>query len=147
MGREVIVPPGGGVVLLARGSTLRFMARGEDTSDAFSLFEREVPPGGRRPLRHRHPSTVEAFYVLAGSLALEIDGVEHLIEAGGSAVVPAGSVHTAGSTVGTIARFLTIHSPALDPYFTDLAALDRAGKLDETSERALMRRYGLEVED
>jgi hypothetical protein len=57
------------MTLHARGNTLRFKAIGADTNGVFSLFEREVPQGARRPAAHRHPAMVEAFYVLTGELA------------------------------------------------------------------------------
>jgi len=39
---------------------------------------------------------------------------------------------------------LILHAPALDRYFAELDALDRAGGLNAESERELMRRHGLE---
>src|SRR6266550_916680 len=89
----------------ARGNTLRFKAIGADTNDAFSLFEREVPQGARRPAAHRHPGTVEAFYVLAGDLALSADGSDHVVPSGGFALVPAGAVHTFGNAGSDLLPF------------------------------------------
>jgi hypothetical protein len=50
-----IVPSGGGEQLSARGSALLFKALAATTGGAFSLHERRVPAGGRRPPAHRHP--------------------------------------------------------------------------------------------
>jgi hypothetical protein len=44
-----IVPPGGGHLLTARGSVMAFKAVAAQTGGDFSLMERTVPPGGRRP--------------------------------------------------------------------------------------------------
>ena len=140
----IVLPPGDGMTLRARGNVLRFKAIGADTKDAFSLFEREVPQGARRPAAHRHPGTVEAFYVLAGELALSADGSDHVVPSGGFALVPAGAVHTFGNAGSDVLRVLILHAPSLDRYFADLDALDGSGGLNPDSERELMRRHGLE---
>ena len=140
----IVLPPGHGITLRARGNTLRFKAIGADTNDAFSLFEREVPQGARRPAAHRHPDTVEAFYVLAGELALSADGSDHVVPSGGFALVPAGAVHTFGNAGSDVLRVLILHAPSLDRYFAELDALDGSGGLNPDSERELMRRHGLE---
>jgi quercetin dioxygenase-like cupin family protein len=130
--------------MTARGSELLFKALGSDTGKAFSLFERVVPAHARRPAPHRHPGTLEGFYVLSGTLALEALGKQHRLKAGAFALVPAGVVHTFGNGGSEQLRVLIIHAPALDRYFAELDALDRSGGLDADSERALMRRHGLE---
>ena len=122
-----------GIVLHARGNTLRFKAIGAETGGAFSLFEREVPPGARRAAPHRHPGMVEAFYVLAGELALSADGIDHVVPTGGFALVPAGAIHTFGNDGPDALRALILHSPALDGYFAELDALDRTGGLNPES--------------
>ena len=130
--------------MTARGSALRFKALGADTDRRFSLFEREVPVGARRPAAHRHPGTSEAFYVLDGTLALHVEDADHRIERGGFALVPAGVAHTFGNGGPEVLRVLIVHAPALDSYFRELDDLDRSGRLDPQSERELKRRHGLE---
>ena len=49
----IVVAPGGGDELTARGSTLLFKAVAATTGGAFSLHERRMPAGGRRPPRAR----------------------------------------------------------------------------------------------
>jgi quercetin dioxygenase-like cupin family protein len=140
----IVVGPGSGVALQARGNTLRFKAMGAGTRGAFSLFEREVPPNARRPAMHRHPAMTEAFYVLDGELALVADGIAHVVPSGGFALVPAGAAHTFGNDGPAPLRMLVLHSPALDGYFAELDALDRSGTLNGDTEADLMRRHGLE---
>ena len=140
----VVIPPGQGTTLHARGNTLRFKAVGADTNGAFSLFEREVPQAARRPAAHRHPGMVEAFYVVAGELALSADGTDYVVPSGGFALVPAGAIHTFGNAGSDLLRVLILHSPSLDRYFAELDALDGSGGLNPDTERELMRRHGLE---
>src|SRR4051794_621912 len=57
-----VVPSGAGEELTVRGSTLLFKAVAATTNSAFSLHERLVPAGGRRPPAH-------TFGAAAGSSA------------------------------------------------------------------------------
>jgi quercetin dioxygenase-like cupin family protein len=139
----IVISPGRGTTMQARGNTLRFKVVGADTNGVFSLFEREVPPATRRPAAHRHSGT-EAFYVLTGELALSADGTDHVVPAGGFALVPGGAVHTFGNAGSEVLRVLILHAPPLDRYFAELDALDKSGGLNPESERELMRRHGLE---
>ncbi len=140
----LVVPPGGGEQLLVRGSTLEFKAVAETTGGAFSLHERQIPAGGRRPPAHVHPDRAEAFWVLDGSAEFELDGELTVAAAGSFVLVPGGVTHTFGATADAPARVLVLHAPALDGYFRDLAVLwsgaEPPGRDDEL---ALMRQHGM----
>ena len=141
----VVIPPGGGEQLTARGSSLLFKAVAGNTGGAFSLHERRVPPGGRRPPAHVHPDRVEAFWVLDGEAEFELDGSVTHVGAGAFVLVPGGVAHTFGATATTEAHVLGLHAPALDAYFRDLRHLwssDEAPARED--EIALMRRHGME---
>jgi mannose-6-phosphate isomerase-like protein (cupin superfamily) len=124
---------------------LLFKAVAATTGGAFSLHERRVPAGGRRPPAHRHPDRVEAFWVLDGTAEFELDGVTSAVDAGSFVLVPGGVSHTFGATAGHDAHLLVLHAPALDGYFRDLDRLwsgpeppSRDAELD------VMRRHGME---
>ncbi len=53
---------GEGLVVMARGSVMAFKAVADETDGDFSLMERTLPVGGRRPLPHR------AYQLLGGVL-------------------------------------------------------------------------------
>ena len=139
----MVVPPGQGERLNVRGSTLLFKAVAETTGGAFSLHERYVPPGGRRPPAHVHPDLVEAFWVLEGIAEFELDGHFLQASAGSFVLVPGGVAHTFGATADAPAHVLVLHAPALDGYFRELAGLWSAGQPDAEAERALMRAHGM----
>jgi quercetin dioxygenase-like cupin family protein len=144
----IVLGPGEGRRLEARGSELLFKALGSMTGERFSLMERTLPPAGRMPPAHRHPSTLEAFYVLEGALALHVDAARMHGSAGSFILVPEGASHTFGNAGTTPARVLIIHAPALDAYFEDLARLWVGPEAPErAAELALMRRHGLEPEE
>jgi quercetin dioxygenase-like cupin family protein len=143
----LLVPPGGGEELTVRdGSTLLFKAIGASTGGSFSLHERQVPPGGRRPPAHVHPDRTEAFWVLDGEAEFELDGELVTAVAGGFVLVPGGVTHTFGASATGPAHLLVLHAPALDDYFRALAALWSAPEPpDRETELTLMRRHGMHV--
>ena len=144
----IVLGPGEGRRLEARGSALLFKALGSMTGERFSLMERTVPPGGRMPPAHRHPTTVEAFFVLDGALTLLVDADRINASAGTFVLVSEGASHTFGNVGTAPARVLIIHAPALDPYFEDLARLWAGPEAPEReAELELMRRHGLEPEE
>jgi quercetin dioxygenase-like cupin family protein len=139
------MPPGGGEQLTVRGgSTLAFKAVAATTGGAFSLHERQVPAGSRRPPAHVHPDRTEAFWVLDGAAEFELDGEQVTAVAGSFVLVPGGVVHTFGATAAEPARLLVLHAPALDDYFRALAELWSGPEPpDRDTELDLMRRHGM----
>jgi quercetin dioxygenase-like cupin family protein len=96
-GEAIVLGPDEGTVLEARGSRMTFKAVASLTHGAFSLMERELPPGGRRPPPHRHPGTVEALFILEGEVEFLL-GMESVRRGPRSFVlVPRGLAHTFGN--------------------------------------------------
>ncbi len=139
-----IVPAGGGERLRVRDSAVLFKAVAATTDGAFSLHERQIPAGGRRPPAHVHPDRIEAFWVLAGEAEFELDGEPVTAAAGSFVLVPGGVTHTFGATAAAPVRLLVLHAPALDDYFRDLAGLWSGPEPPaRDAELALMRRHGM----
>lgn len=146
MPSATVLPPDGGEKLSARGSTLLFKAVAATTDGAFSLHERHVAAGGRRPPPHVHPDRTEAFWVLSGFAEFHLDGDLVAAGPGSFVLVPGGVAHTFGAASGGDARLLVLHTPALDGYFRDLEALwSRAEPPMPDDERQLMRRHGMQT--
>jgi quercetin dioxygenase-like cupin family protein len=140
-----IVPVGGGEQMNARGSALLFKAVAATTGRAFSLHERRVPAGGRRPPAHRHPDRVEAFWVLDGTAEFDLDGTTSAAGAGSFVLVPGGVAHTFGAAADDDAHLLVLHAPALDGYFRDLDRLWSGPEPPSPDDELdLMRRHGME---
>lgn len=132
-------------IYAARGSEMFFKAIAAHDDGDFSLMERTLPPKGRRPPPHKHTNCSEAYYVLDGQVSVDIDGVEHILDPRGFALVPRGTAHTFGNSSDTEARLLVIHAPAMDAYFAELHALwHRENPPPRDEERALMARFGME---
>ena len=140
-----IVAPGEGHVVTARGSVMAFKAVADQTGGDFSLMERTLPPGGRRPPAHRHVNCSEAFFVLDGQISFVLDGEDLTGGRGDFLLVPRGTAHTFGNASPEPARLLVLHAPAMDAYFEELHRLWASGQPPATEqERALMARFGME---
>jgi mannose-6-phosphate isomerase-like protein (cupin superfamily) len=130
----------------ARGSVMFFKALADQDGGDFSLMERTLPPGGRRPPPHRHTNCSEAYFVLDGLVAVCVDDEDLAVGPEGFVLVPRGTRHTFGNAGEREARLLVIHAPAMDAYFAglhDLWSRDQPPSPDE--ERALMARFGMET--
>src|SRR5688572_734632 len=139
-----VLEAGQGTALTARGSTMIFKAIQASTNGAFSLMERTLPPGGRKPPPHIHTNCEEAFYVLDGEVEFSLGETTFVGRPGAFVLVPGGVAHTFGNAAPAPARVLVIHAPAMDAYFEELQALWSAAVLPtREDEIALMRRHGM----
>ena len=130
----------------ARGSVMLFKALAEQDGGDFSLMERTLPPGGRRPPAHRHTNCSEAYFVLDGLVAVTVEGEDLSVGQEGFVLVPRGTAHTFGNGGPDEARLLVIHAPAMDAYFAGLHDLWSRGEPPAPDEeRALMARFGMET--
>ncbi len=142
---SIVLGPGEGRVVEARGSVMAFKATAATTAGRFSLMDRSLPPGGRMPPAHRHPATTEAFLVLEGTVTFTLDAETVAAGRDSFVLVPEGAAHTFGNLGPGPARVLIIHAPALDAYFDELSALWSGPEPpSRDDELALMRRHGLE---
>ena len=144
MEQGIILEPGEGLALSARGSAMLFKAVADTTGGSFSLMERDLPVSNRRPQPHRHLGP-EGFYVLEGAIEFVLGTRSRIGGPGFWDLVPGGVAHTFGNTGESPARLLIVHAPAADAYFLELQAL--WGKTEPPTpeeERALMRRHGPE---
>jgi mannose-6-phosphate isomerase-like protein (cupin superfamily) len=124
---------------------MHFKAIGALDDGDFSLMERTLPPGGRRPPAHRHTNCSEAYFVLDGTVSVEVEGEEYLVGSEGFVLVPRGTAHTFGNPTDEVARLLVLHAPAMDAYFAELHELwHRDDPPTQDEERSLMARFGME---
>src|SRR3954447_14416536 len=69
-----------------------FLETSEESGGTRTLIQVELAPGGGNAL-HRHMTYAEHFEVLEGRLAIGLDGAEHELKPGDTAVAPAGALH------------------------------------------------------
>jgi quercetin dioxygenase-like cupin family protein len=82
---------------------------------ALSVIEERMPPGTRET-RHRHLHARQLFYVLAGELTMETDGVTHRLPARTALEIAPGVAHQASNEGHVDAEFLVCSVP---PSHTD----------------------------
>ena len=125
--------------------TLRVLVPSSATEGRFSVVELTEHPPYRTPA-HVHPEMDESFYVLEGTLALEIDGRSHRLPAGSFIHIPRGTVHAQGSADDRPVRLLVTLSPgAFEQFFLDRVELAKSIQRSDAGfqERLLgiVRRY------
>ncbi len=122
-------------------------ATAEETNGAFLLFEDRMGPGKLTPL-HTHPESDETMIVLEGSILMHLDGVEHVVEAGGVAIAPRGVPHAFKVTGADGARLLCLHTPGCcQAFYFDAseplaAGAPAAGEVDMARVQASARANG-----
>lgn len=75
-----------------------------------SVIEERMPPGARE-VRHWHARARQFFYVLAGTLTLEVEGVTHQLGAQSGIELPQGTAHQAMNDSSADVEFLVISEP------------------------------------
>jgi mannose-6-phosphate isomerase-like protein (cupin superfamily) len=146
MDSSPVLGPGEGVrEYQARGSVMHFKALAENSGGDFSLMERTLPVGGRRPPPHRHTNCSEGYFVLEGDVAVLLETQELRVGPEQFVLVPRGAAHTFGNAGEVEARLLVLHAPAMDAYFAHLHDLwGRTTAPTPQEERALMSRFGMD---
>lgn len=100
-----VLPRGDGPTYRVVTDLVTFIATGQDTGGAYSLFETRTQPGGGVPTHLQHQED-ESFYVLEGSYRFELDGDAVVVNAGGYVMVPRGTPHSFHNAGDTDARML-----------------------------------------
>lgn len=96
---------------------------------AIAIIDNTVPAGFPGPVKHRHATMTDLFYVLEGTLTLDIDGEQHHLGAGGFASVPPGVVHTFSNPGEHPVRFLNIYQPSgNEQYLIEVARQTATGR-------------------
>jgi len=75
-----------------------------------SVIEERMPPGTRE-VRHWHARARQFFYVLSGTLTLEVEGVVHELAARTGMELPQGTAHQALNESTADVEFLVISEP------------------------------------
>ena len=75
-----------------------------------SVIEERMPPGTRER-RHWHARARQFFYVLGGTLTLEVEGETHVLHARSGIELPQGTAHQAINDSAADVEFLVISEP------------------------------------
>lgn len=75
-----------------------------------SVIQERMPPGTAE-VRHRHGTARQFFFVLAGELTMEVDGVVTTVPAGAGCEVPPGCAHQVLNRSAAVVEFLVVSQP------------------------------------
>lgn len=138
----MILGPDDGRKLTLGTQALRFLSEGTAGHDV-AVVDTVLPPGSGSG-RHVHHEHEEAFFIIEGTVRLELD--ETVIDAGpGSfALAERGHVHAFSNVGPTDARMLALYSPAAagTGYLAALAAIvTPQGQVDADDLTAFYRQF------
>lgn len=105
------VPAGTGPMYWGPGDRVTFLVTGEQSGGACFIIEVMTPPGGGPP-PHIHYFEEESFYVLQGSVTIQVAGQTLQASPGDFMHIPRGTVHTFKNNGTVDAKFLVVISPA-----------------------------------
>jgi quercetin dioxygenase-like cupin family protein len=88
-----------------------FLVTGAQSGGACFIFEGATPPGGGPP-PHVHHQEEESFYLLQGSLTIQVAGRTLQASPGDFVHIPRGTVHSFRNEGKVDAKLLTTVSPA-----------------------------------
>lgn len=128
------------------GNLVTIQVSGADSKGTLAVMHDVTPPNGGPPL-HRHHSDSEAFYVLEGTFLFELDGAEHVRQAGESLNILPGVAHLYQNTGTTPGKMIIVTTPAgLDEFFVELdALLKSSAEPDMGAVAGLHAKYGMEL--
>ncbi len=120
--RVKYVPAGTGPLYWGPDVKVTFLVTGAQSDGACFIFEGITPPGGGPP-PHIHHHQEESFYVLEGTLTIQVAGQAHQVAPGDFVHIPRGTVHSFRNNGAVDAKLLTTVSPAgpagLDSFFAE----------------------------
>src|SRR5215216_5101218 len=134
------------------GDRYTFLVTGAQSDNAYFIMEAIIPPGGGPPT-HIHNREHEAFYVLEGTLDIQIGDKVVQASAGDFVHIPIGTVHSFRNSGDSVARQLLIFSPSgMEHFFEETleVAHDRSAPPPDNIDTVVARyveaapRYGLE---
>jgi len=79
-------------------------------SQSLSVIEERMPPGTNE-VRHWHARARQFFYVLAGTLTVEVEGQTHRLEPRSGIELPPGTAHQARNESDVPVEFIVISEP------------------------------------
>lgn len=139
-------PGEGEQIATGTGSQILIKATGADTAGSFFLSESTLAPGFPGPPLHRHRTLHDMFYVLEGTLTMDVDGERRELGPGSFACVAPGTAHTFSNPSASPVRFLNFNTPGgFEHYMRDLGEAARSGPLTPEVMGPIASRYDFEL--
>jgi mannose-6-phosphate isomerase-like protein (cupin superfamily) len=127
------------------GQSSVFIKAGVETTDGrFALLETTLEPRFPGPKPHVHRATLDMFFVLEGTLTMQL-GEETLdLFAGSFVLVPPGMAHTFSNRTDQRVRVLNMDAPAgLESYLREMAGAMADQPIDPAAITEIASRYDI----
>ena len=108
-------------------------ATSASTAGEYCEFDLHLGAGATLAAAHRHPSQVESFSLLRGSLEMKLAGQRRTLMAGEEVVVPGGVAHSWGNVADEPAHVLVRLTPSIkiDEYFEAFCRIAASGQANK----------------
>lgn len=140
--------PGAGQSITIADLRITVKVSGVETAGAWTLLEYHVPPCFAGAPLHWHRSYSESFYILSGTVTVQLE--DRICQAlpGSFVLVPPGIVHRFSNQEAVPAMFLSVVAPSgLEHFLAELATLQLGSPCwppaDMSKIMALKERYGI----
>jgi mannose-6-phosphate isomerase-like protein (cupin superfamily) len=144
---DIVLGPDGGTSLDFGFSALRILLRSEDTGGAFALTEQPLEPRALAGPLHVHANEVGFFYVLDGTVGVQVANDVVTVTPASVVGVPRGVRHTFWNAGDVPARVLEFFAPGgFERWFDDLARLIAGDPPDIDAIVASAKSLGTEID-
>jgi quercetin dioxygenase-like cupin family protein len=115
------------------GERFVWRATAASTAGEYCEFDLFLAPGARIAAAHRHPSQLETFSVLGGTLEMTIAGQRRTVPAGGEAAVPPATAHALGNPGDEPAHAIVRITPShqIEEFFAAFCRIASSGRLNK----------------
>ncbi|MCE7985004.1 MAG: cupin domain-containing protein [Caldilinea sp. CFX5] len=144
----LVQQPGAGQSITIADLRITVKASGAETAGAWALLEYHVPPRFVGAPLHWHASYCESFYILAGTVTVQVEEAVFHAPPGSFVLAPPGLVHRFSNEEAVPAMFLSFVAPSgLECFLAELATLQQGEATwppaDLRQITALCERYGI----
>jgi len=136
--------PEQGELLSVMGIDITVKLSGEDTANAYSVVELNIPPGNG-PGMHIDTRWDESWYVIEGTFAFCLDGEEIEAVAGNFAYAKKGIAHSFKNIGQAVGKIMMIAVPSgVENFFRDVHRATLEGKTGKETKLNITMSHGIE---
>ena len=131
-------------ILVVAGNTIAVKLAGEQTGDAYSVFEISAPPNVGAGL-HIDNDWDEFWHVMEGTFTFTLNGERIELGAGGFAHGPHGIPHSFKNTGETTGKLVMFTTPSgLEDFFRHIDEASRDGNIDKETFASIMKEHHID---
>jgi quercetin dioxygenase-like cupin family protein len=131
-------------ILVISGNTITVKLAGEQTGDAYSVFEVTAPPNVGAGL-HIDNNWDEFWHVMEGTFTFTLNGERKELGAGGFAHGPHGIPHSFKNTGETTGKLVMFTTPSgLEDFFRHIDEASLDGRLDKETFVKIMKEHHID---